>query len=75
MIVPATRSSPPGWPSTHAGATPVPVDPDPQTYNLDPDHGWQAAVTPRTRAVIPVHLYGQPADMEPIVRCRRTGTA
>lgn len=47
---------------THAGATPVPVEPCADTFNLDPDR-VAAAVTPRTRAVIPVHLYGQPADM------------
>jgi dTDP-4-amino-4,6-dideoxygalactose transaminase len=50
---------------SQAGATPVPVEPDPATANLDPK-GLAAAITPRTKAVIPVHLYGQPADMEPI---------
>lgn len=50
---------------TYAGATPVPVEPDEHTYNLDPE-GLEAALTERTKAVIPVHLYGQPADMEPI---------
>lgn len=47
------------------GATPVPVSCDPATYNLDPA-GIAAAVTPRTKAIMPVHLYGQPADMEAI---------
>lgn len=47
---------------TVTGATPVFVDIDPATYTLDPD-ALAAAITPRTRAVIPVHLYGQPADM------------
>ena len=51
---------------SYAGATPVPVEPDPLTYNLDPNR-IEAAVTPRTKAVLPVHLYGQPADMDPIV--------
>lgn len=44
------------------GATPVFVDIDPQSYNLDPA-AFAAAITPATRAVMPVHLYGQPADM------------
>ena len=50
---------------TFAGAVPVPVEPDPRTYNLDPDR-LAAALSPRTQAIIPVHLYGQPADMDPI---------
>jgi len=51
---------------SHAGATPIPVEPDPQTYNINPEK-IEAAVTPRTRAIMPVHLYGQPADMDPIL--------
>jgi len=47
------------------GATPVLVDHDPDTYNLDPRR-LAAAITSRTKAVIPVHLYGQPADMDAI---------
>lgn len=50
-----------------AGATPVLIDIDPVHYTLDPA-GMSAAITPRTRAVIPVHLYGQPADMPAILR-------
>lgn len=50
---------------TYAGATPVPVEPDERTYNIDPAR-LEAAITPQTRAIIAVHLYGQPADMEPI---------
>jgi dTDP-4-amino-4,6-dideoxygalactose transaminase len=50
---------------THVGATPVPVEPDPATYNLDPDR-LEAAITPRTRAVVPVHLYGRLAPMAEI---------
>lgn len=50
---------------TAAGARPVPVEPDERTCNLDPAR-IEAAVTRRTRAVLPVHLYGQPADMRAI---------
>ena len=50
---------------TYAGAVPVPVEPDERTYNLDPAR-MEEAITSRTRAVMPVHLYGQPADMDAI---------
>lgn len=53
---------------SHVGATPVPVEPDINTYNIDPNLIEQA-ITPKTRAIIPVHLYGRPADMTPILRC------
>lgn len=55
---------------TQCGAVPVPVEPVESTYNIDPDR-IQAAITPRTRAIIPVHLYGQPADLEPILSLAR----
>jgi len=51
---------------SYAGATPVPVEPDPRTYNLDPAR-IAAALTPRTKVILPVHLYGQPAEMDPIL--------
>lgn len=50
---------------TECGATPVPVEPDPDTHNIDPG-SITSAITRHTRAIIPVHLYGQPADMDPI---------
>lgn len=51
---------------SNCGARPVLVDVDPNTYNLDPAL-LESAITPATRAVIPVHLYGQPADMDGIL--------
>jgi dTDP-4-amino-4,6-dideoxygalactose transaminase len=50
---------------SYAGATPVPVEPDVRTYNIDPAL-IGAAITPRTKAIMVVHLYGQPADMDAI---------
>jgi dTDP-4-amino-4,6-dideoxygalactose transaminase len=55
---------------SQAGATLVPVEPDPRTYNLDPAR-IEAAIGPKTRAILPVHLYGQPADMDPILEIAR----
>ena len=55
---------------SYAGATPVPAEPDPRTYNLDPNR-IESALTRRTKAIIPVHLYGQPADMDPIMEIAR----
>ena len=51
---------------SQCGAVPVPVEPIESTYNLD--YGKiEAAITPRTKAILPVHLYGQPADLDPIL--------
>lgn len=50
---------------SYAGATPIPVEPDERTYNINPVL-IEAAITPRTKAIIAVHLYGQPADMDAI---------
>jgi len=57
-------------PITFTGATPVFVDIDPDTYTMDPEC-VRAAVTSRTKAILPVHLYGQPADMGPLLQIAR----
>ena len=66
VIVPANTYIATWLAVTYAGAKPVPVEPDAHTYNLDPAR-VEAAVTPRTRAILPVHLYGQCADMDPLM--------
>lgn len=55
---------------THVGAMPVPVEPEPDLMNMDPER-IEAAITPNTRAIVPVHLYGHPAEMEPILEIAR----
>ena len=55
---------------SYTGARPVPVEPDPRTYNIDPAR-IEAAITKATKAILPVHLYGQPADMDPILEVAR----
>jgi dTDP-4-amino-4,6-dideoxygalactose transaminase len=54
----------------YTGARPVLVDIDPRSFTLDPS-AVDAAITPRTKAILPVHLYGQPADMDPIMEIAR----
>jgi dTDP-4-amino-4,6-dideoxygalactose transaminase len=54
----------------YAGATTVFVDIDPRTFTMDPAQ-IEAAITPKTKAIMPVHLYGQPADMDPILEIAR----
>lgn len=51
----------------HAGASPVFVDIDPETWTIDPEQ-VSRAITERTRAIIPVHLYGHPCDMDPLLK-------
>jgi perosamine synthetase len=54
----------------HQNAVPVFVDIDPRTYNMDPAK-LEAAITPRTKAIIPVHIQGLPADLDPIIAIAR----
>lgn len=65
VIVPANTYIATWLAVTHAGATPVPVEPDERTYNIDPQR-IEAAITDKTKAIMVVHLYGQPADMDTI---------
>jgi dTDP-4-amino-4,6-dideoxygalactose transaminase len=66
VIVPADTFIATAWGATLCGATPVFADVDPDSYNLDPA-SVEAAITPRTKAIVAVHLYGQPADMDPLL--------
>jgi len=54
----------------YAGARPVLIDIDPRSFTMDPA-AIESAITPRTKAILPVHLYGQPADMDPIMDVAR----
>jgi dTDP-4-amino-4,6-dideoxygalactose transaminase len=65
VIVPANTYIASWLAVTYAGATPVPVEPDPATYNLDSSR-IIPAITSKTRAIMPVHLYGQPTQMQEI---------
>jgi dTDP-4-amino-4,6-dideoxygalactose transaminase len=55
---------------SQCGAIPIPVEPDERTYNIDPKR-IEAAITSRTKVILPVHLYGQPADLDPILYIAR----
>lgn len=70
VIVPSNTYIATWLAATQCGATPVPVEPDPRTFNIDPAL-IEAAITPRTKVILPVHLYGQPADMDPILAIAR----
>ena len=65
VIVPSNTYIATWLAASYAGATPVPVEPDERTYNIDPTL-IESAITSRTKAIIAVHLYGQPADMDAI---------
>jgi dTDP-4-amino-4,6-dideoxygalactose transaminase len=70
VIVPSNTFIATWFAVSQCGATPVPVEPEASTFNMDPAL-IRAAITPRTRAIIPVHLYGQPADLDPIMSIAR----
>lgn len=65
VIVPANTFIATWLAVSHCGATPIPVEPDPLTFNLNPKL-IEAAITPKTKAIMPVHLYGCPAEMDKI---------
>ena len=66
VIVPANSFVATAAGVVHAGATPVFVDIDPRTYNIDVNQ-IENHISPQTKAIIPVHLYGQPADISPVL--------
>lgn len=66
VIVPSNTYIATALAVTYVGATPVLVEPDIRTYNIDPAK-IEKAITPKTKAIMPVHLYGQPCDMDPIM--------
>lgn len=70
VIVPSNTFIATALAVTYAGATPVFVEPDITTFNIDPAL-IEAAITPRTRAIMPVHLYGQPCDMDSVMAVAR----
>jgi len=63
IIIPVNTFIATAWGATLCGAKPVFVDCHPVSYNLDPEK-IEAAITPKTKAIVAVHLYGQPADMD-----------
>ena len=66
VIVPSNTYIATALAVTYVGATPIFVEPDIRTYNIDPIK-IESAITAKTKAIMPVHLYGQPCDMDPIV--------
>lgn len=70
VIIPANTFIATAWGATLCGATPVFVDCHPETYNIDPER-VEARITPKTKAIVAVHLYGQPADMDPLLEIAR----
>jgi dTDP-4-amino-4,6-dideoxygalactose transaminase len=70
VIVPANTYIATWLAVSYAGGIPVPVEPIPGTWNIDPAR-IEASITPRTKVLLPVHLYGQPADLDPILDIAR----
>lgn len=71
VIVPSNTFVATWFAVCNVGASPVPVEPDFLTYNINPQ-GLEKFITKKTKAIIPVHLYGQPADMNPILEiCKK----
>lgn len=70
VIVPSNTYIATWLAASAVGAKPVPVEPDPLTHNIDPAL-IEAAITPRTKVLLPVHLYGQPADLDPVLDIAR----
>ncbi len=70
VIVPSNTFIATALAVTYCGAVPVFVEPDIRTFNINPDL-IESAITSRTRAIMPVHLYGQPCDMDPIMKIAR----
>ncbi len=70
VIVPSNTYIATWLAASFVGARPVPVEPNPQTYNLDPER-VAAAITPHTKVILPVHLYGQACEMTPLLALAR----
>jgi dTDP-4-amino-4,6-dideoxygalactose transaminase len=70
VIVPANTYIATWLAVSHCGATPVPVEPDESTFNMDPNK-IEEAITSKTKVILPVHLYGHPADLDPIIGVAR----
>ncbi len=70
VIIPANTFIATAWGATLCGATPVFVDCDRRSYNIDPEK-VEEKITSRTKAIVAVHLYGQPADMDPLTEIAR----
>lgn len=73
VIVPSNTYIATALAVTYVGATPVLVEPNIDTYNIDPSKITER-ITPRTKAIMPVHLYGQPCDMDPILKIAKDYT-